>query len=564
MYQKQFAPPPPPVAGPGSPGSPGSRRKLTHEKPYHPFKLSGRTVSDSSMAAPTVRSDSDGSVVVVCGPSGAGKSTLIRMLLKDFPQRFTHCVSHTTRPPRLGEKPGIDYHFVGTNEFLQTRDFIEKAAIQGYMYGVSISSIEKVREAGKVCVLDIDVYGAECIKQSAIRRHAVYIFIAPPSLEVLERRLNERNESQADFEKRMENAVKEMDAQLRPNFWDYVLVNDNVHKTYDDLLDILHLTKPPLGQMAEPPQNEDTALLCRKGKVLGQHCILRGKRPSEDSMPYLRQISDQGLIFGIAHPEVQGANSATEEILRRTPFGSRENVNWIQLRQDPFVYINGRPFSVEREGKDGDPHWDRLLKIDVLDECRTYFGQILVHYEDGTHVWEPVQSIETEDEVFQKLPNSRLKRLPLNTIFTDAQVDSLRTFLRTAKTVLFSSTHGTKRVTYAMAVAALLQRSPQPPGNETSHIPAVQKLAEIVETPLNWVNDICSQVDPSGVELPPLTSDRENKHSLRPYIHLCILGAYLWNQVSAPQGKAFRMEYSDWVGRYANKLREVWDLADCC
>ena len=137
--------------------------------------------------------------IVVCGPSGVGKGTLLDKLLKEHPDEFGFSVSHTTRAPRVGEVNGVHYHFCGKDEMEQMiRDgaFLEYARVHSNIYGTSVAAVQAVAKDGKTCLLDIDVQGAEAVKRSTL--DARFLFIAPPSYEVLEQRLRGRGTETED------------------------------------------------------------------------------------------------------------------------------------------------------------------------------------------------------------------------------------------------------------------------------------------------------------------------------------------------------------------------------
>jgi len=137
--------------------------------------------------------------VVVCGPSGVGKSTLLGKLLKDNPDKFGFSISHTTRAPRPNEVNDVNYHFVTKDQLLaevNENKFLEHAVYAGNIYGTSKMAVENVKKSGKVCLLDIDIQGAISVKKTDL--HARYVLIAPPSFEVLEKRLRERADTPED------------------------------------------------------------------------------------------------------------------------------------------------------------------------------------------------------------------------------------------------------------------------------------------------------------------------------------------------------------------------------
>jgi len=179
------------------------------------------------------------SICVICGPSGAGKSTLIKRLMADFPGRFGFSVSHTTRGPRAGEKNGVDYHFVPKEE-MQRRialgEFVEHAEVHGNFYGTSVAGVEAVTKQGQICLLDIDVQGADTVRKSSLHPSASYMFLSPPSLAILEMRLRGRGtETEEKIMKRLAGAAREMAVLERsPDAWHCKIVNDSVDRAYVD------------------------------------------------------------------------------------------------------------------------------------------------------------------------------------------------------------------------------------------------------------------------------------------------------------------------------------------
>jgi len=181
------------------------------------------------------------SPIVFCGPSGVGKGTLITLLMKDFPEKFGFSVSHTTRKPRPGEQNGVEYHFTTVDEInkaISEGKFVEHANVHGNIYGTSKAAVETVLNTGRICILDIDVQGAEQVKKSSLKPR--YIFVAPPSLEDLEKRLRGRNtESEESIQRRLHNAKGELEFTKKQGFFDIVLVNDNLEATYDKLKEFI-------------------------------------------------------------------------------------------------------------------------------------------------------------------------------------------------------------------------------------------------------------------------------------------------------------------------------------
>lgn len=178
-----------------------------------------------------------GRIFVVSAPSGAGKSTLCSTLLARFPN-LSYSVSHTTRPPRKGERDGVDYHFISTEGFKKRIDenqWVEWAEVHGNYYGTSRVVIEKGVTEGAHLLLDIDVQGAEQVK--TIFPEAITLFIMPPSVEVLEARLRSRGtDDEAIIEKRLNNAEKEMACK---DLYEHVIVNDVLEVAEKELIDIV-------------------------------------------------------------------------------------------------------------------------------------------------------------------------------------------------------------------------------------------------------------------------------------------------------------------------------------
>uniref|UniRef100_A0A3Q3EF06 Guanylate kinase n=1 Tax=Labrus bergylta TaxID=56723 RepID=A0A3Q3EF06_9LABR len=180
--------------------------------------------------------------VVLSGPSGAGKSTLMKRLIKDHEGVFGFSVSHTTRNPRPGEEDGKDYHYT-TREAMQegiaNGDFIENAEFSGNLYGTSKAAIEDVQAKNLICILDVDIQGVRRIKETDL--NPIYISIQPPSMEILEKRLRDRQtETEESLQKRLEAARIDMELSKEPGVFDIVIINDDLERAYEDLKDILN------------------------------------------------------------------------------------------------------------------------------------------------------------------------------------------------------------------------------------------------------------------------------------------------------------------------------------
>ncbi|XP_063357588.1 guanylate kinase isoform X2 [Cydia amplana] len=179
--------------------------------------------------------------LVLCGPSGSGKSTLLKRLLKEFPDKFGFSVSHTTRGPRPGEKNGVHYHFTTKDDMLaaiEKGEFLETATFSGNIYGTSKRAVEDVRRTGKICVLDIEIEGVKQVKRSDF--DPLLVFVMPPSIGELERRLRGRNtESDEALKLRLETARKEIEFGQEAGNFHIIIMNDNLNKAYSELREFI-------------------------------------------------------------------------------------------------------------------------------------------------------------------------------------------------------------------------------------------------------------------------------------------------------------------------------------
>jgi guanylate kinase len=185
--------------------------------------------------------------IVVSAPSGCGKSTLIDMLLQEY-NDIVYSISCTTRPPRGEEEDGLDYHFLSKERFetlVSENAFIEYACVHDNYYGTLKSPIEEVLREGNSMILDIDVQGAERVREyvrqlpnnDPLKIGYVDIFIMPPSLEELRNRLvNRGTDSQQVIEKRLAAAQGEID---RAGEYMYKVTNDDLAIAYKRLCDLI-------------------------------------------------------------------------------------------------------------------------------------------------------------------------------------------------------------------------------------------------------------------------------------------------------------------------------------
>jgi len=171
---------------------------------------------------------------VISAPSGGGKTTLCQRLLADFPN-LTLSISTTTRAPRGEEQEGVEYFFVSQAQFkkmIKDKAFAEWAEVHGNFYGTSRAVIDEAFSQGKSVLLDIDVQGADSLKQSYGER-CFRIFIAPPSLQELEFRLRARGtDSEESVQRRLRNAQIELEKSAE---FERTVVNDALERAYAEL-----------------------------------------------------------------------------------------------------------------------------------------------------------------------------------------------------------------------------------------------------------------------------------------------------------------------------------------
>ena len=175
-------------------------------------------------------------IYIFCAPSGSGKSTMVNHLLTKHPNLFELSVSCTTRPPRGQEVHGREYYFITVEEFqdrIKNDDFIEYEQVyEGLYYGTLKEEIERIENAGKQVLFDVDVKGGVNLKR-ILGDKATSIFICPPSIPELRRRLEGRGDTSPEMiEKRLAKAEEELS--YKPLF-DRVVVNDDMHHAFEQL-----------------------------------------------------------------------------------------------------------------------------------------------------------------------------------------------------------------------------------------------------------------------------------------------------------------------------------------
>lgn len=179
-----------------------------------------------------------GQILIISGPSGSGKSTLLNRLLKEESDLY-FSISSTTRAPRQGETDGVNYYFTNEDEFkkgIDADEFLEWACVHGNYYGTSLKPVLNALEEGKIAIFDIDVQGFN-IAKSKFAKNITSVFITTASKNELKLRLQNRGTDSAEtIEKRLINAVGEMEHILE---YDYFLINDDLQSCYENLRGIL-------------------------------------------------------------------------------------------------------------------------------------------------------------------------------------------------------------------------------------------------------------------------------------------------------------------------------------
>ena len=193
-------------------------------------------------------SDRRGLLIILSSPSGAGKSTLARKL-RDWNTSLEFSVSATTRAPRVGEEDGKDYFFTAEDDFramVNDGDMLEHARVFNNYYGSPKGPVQKAIDSGRDVLFDVDWQGAQQISNSTLKQHVLSIFILPPSIKELRRRLETRGQDAPDtIALRMEKSWDEIS---HWDGYDYVLVNDDLTETEAKLKSIITAERLRLSQ----------------------------------------------------------------------------------------------------------------------------------------------------------------------------------------------------------------------------------------------------------------------------------------------------------------------------
>ena len=179
-------------------------------------------------------------IIIITAPSGAGKTSITKHLLKTFPGELAFSISAATRQKRNYEKDRVDYYFMSVDDFkekIQQNAFVEwEMVYEGKYYGTLTSEIHRIWQEGKVPLLDIDVQGAVHVQQEH-REQTLSIFIEPPSVDELKKRLNSRGtETPESLATRLNKATYELSFK---DHFDKVIVNDDLEKACKEAVDII-------------------------------------------------------------------------------------------------------------------------------------------------------------------------------------------------------------------------------------------------------------------------------------------------------------------------------------
>ena len=203
-----------------------------------------------------------GLLIILSSPSGAGKSTLSRRLT-GWDDSIVFSVSATTRAPRAGEEDGRDYHFMTDADFrhaVAEGDMLEHAHVFGHFYGSPRRPVESAINMGRDVLFDVDWQGAQQIQNSVLGRHTLSVFILPPSIAELHRRLQTRGQDSPEvIAKRMQKSWDEISHWAE---YDYVLVNDDLDATFERLQTILRAAR--LKRLQQPGLSDHVKSLQRE------------------------------------------------------------------------------------------------------------------------------------------------------------------------------------------------------------------------------------------------------------------------------------------------------------
>ncbi|RMZ66275.1 guanylate kinase [Pyrenophora seminiperda CCB06] len=182
--------------------------------------------------------------IVISGPSGAGKSTILSRLFAEYPHKFGFSISHTTRQPRGTEQHGKEYYFVTKEEFeklIANKGFVEYAQFGSNYYGTSVKAVNDIAERGQVCILDIEMEGVKQVANHPTFPRPRFLFLQPPDMHILEKRLRSRATDEEDaILKRLNQAKVEMEfAHSGQAPHDKIVINDDLDKAYKEVKEFI-------------------------------------------------------------------------------------------------------------------------------------------------------------------------------------------------------------------------------------------------------------------------------------------------------------------------------------
>ena len=178
----------------------------------------------------------EGELFILSSPAGGGKTTISDILIKEIP-KLKRVITCTTRKPRPSEKDGIDYYFLSKQEFedrIKKGEFLEYAVVHGNYYGTPKKEVEAELKEGYDLLLVIDVQGMRQVKKN--KKEVVTIFLLPPSIDELRKRMEKRGDSEEDIKRRIETAKKEIPAWKE---YDFVVINDKIQKAKENIKHII-------------------------------------------------------------------------------------------------------------------------------------------------------------------------------------------------------------------------------------------------------------------------------------------------------------------------------------
>ena len=181
-----------------------------------------------------------GLLVILSGPSGVGKGTVRKEIMSRGKLQLDYSISMTTREPRAREIDGVDYYFVSEKEFkdnIAKGNFLEWAEFVGHFYGTPKDKVEALRNQGRNVFLEIEINGATQVMKQVKDPGVVSIFLMPPSIDALEKRIRKRkSESEEIIQERLTKGEKEM---TMTDNYDYVVLNDRIERAADEIISIL-------------------------------------------------------------------------------------------------------------------------------------------------------------------------------------------------------------------------------------------------------------------------------------------------------------------------------------